>query len=184
MAGAVEGEGDLAVAGFFRLHHLVVIGHRLRIRFLERGERENDVVGRDRRAVVPFCFGPQPKGNGRKIARIAQRFGQEAVSGRNFVERLRQQRVVKEIGALDESAFDQADDGIEIVEGAERDLPRRAAFRRFGVDVVETRKAGRIFQVAKRRRAVPPNRPAVCAAALVVQAGSGNRRARVRALRM
>ena len=114
MAGAVEGERDLAIAGFFRLHHLVVIGHRLRIRFLERGERENDVVGRDRRAVMPFCFRPQPKRHGRKIVRIAQRFGQEAVSGRDFVERLRQQRVVKEIGALNESAFDQPTTGLKL----------------------------------------------------------------------
>ena len=56
-----------------------------------------------------------------------------------------------------ERAFDAGDRAVEIVEGAERDLPRRAAFRRVGVDVVELLEAGRIFEVAEQRQAVPPD---------------------------
>ena len=53
--------------------------------------------------------------------------------------------------------FTPATAHVEIVVGAERDLPRRAAFRRVGTDVVELLEAGRIFEVAEQRKAVPPD---------------------------
>ena len=42
-------------------------------------------------------------------------------------------------------------DHVETVKGAERDLPYRAALRRTGIDVIEMRKARRIFQIAEWR---------------------------------
>ena len=47
--------------------------------------------------------------------------------------------------------FYACDHHVEIVEGADRDLPHRAAFRRGGVDVVELLEAGGIFEIAEQR---------------------------------
>ena len=82
--------------------------------------------------------------------------GEEPVSARYLVERRYQQRVVGKIGAEHERTFDAVDHHVEVVVGAERDLPRHAALWRFGVDVVEFLETGRVFQIAERRYAVPP----------------------------
>ena len=57
-----------------------------------------------------------------------------------------------------ERAFHARDHEVEIVEGADRDLARRAGLRRIGIDVVELLEAGRIFQVAEQRQTVTPRR--------------------------
>ena len=106
---------------------------------------------------MPFRFCPQSKGGRGEVVRIAHRLGEQSVFARYFVERRHQQRLVDEIDAEDERAFDSGDHHVEVVVGAERDLARRAALRRVRVDVVELLEAGRIFQVAEQRHAVPPN---------------------------
>ena len=151
---------------FSALTTVAVIGGGLRVYFLERIEREYHVVRRDRLAVVPFCFRPQPIGGRGEVVRIAHRLGKQPVFARYFVERRHQQRVVDAIDAEDERAFDAGDRHVEVVVGAKRDLPRRTALRRAGVDIVELLEAGWIFQFAERRYAVPPRRGfAACASA-------------------
>ena len=142
---------------FSTLRHLAIRGGELRIEFIECIERENNVIRRDRLAVMPFCFRPQPKCGRGEIVRIAHRLGKQSIFARYFVKRRHEQRLVDEIDALDERAFDAGDRHIEVVEGTERDLARRAAFRRFRIDVVELLETGRIFQVAEQRYAVPPD---------------------------
>ena len=150
IAGRVEGEGDLAVAGFFNLDDVAVIGGELRTVFFEGIEGKDHVFGRDRLAVVPFRLSTQPIGGRGKIVRITDGFGEQTIFGRHFVERRHQEGVVNGINAGRERAFDACHHNIEIVVGAERDLPRHAAFRRGGVDVFEMFEAGRIFQVAEQ----------------------------------
>ena len=136
---------------------MAVRGGNLRTEFIECIEGENHVFRRDRLAIVPFCLCPQSKGDRGEIVRIAHRLGEQSVFARHFIKRRHEKCLVDEIDAEDERAFDSGDHHIEVVEGAERDLTRRAALRRVRVDVVELLEAGRIFQVAERRYAVPPN---------------------------
>ena len=156
VARAVEGEGDLALAGFLDLDHVAIIGGELRAVLLGCVEREDHVLGRHRHAVVPFRFRAQPVRDRREIVRIADRFGEQPIGAGDFVEREGQQRVVDKPDAGGEGAFDAGDDDVQIVERADGNLPRRAAFRRGGVDVVELLEAFRIFQVAEQRQAVTP----------------------------
>jgi len=108
---------------------------------------------------MPFRFGPQLERSGGEVVRVVHRLGKEPISARYFIERCHQQGVVGEIDADGERAFHAIDHHVEVVVGAERDLPRRPAFGRIGVDVVELLEAGWIFQVAERRHAVPPRCP-------------------------
>ena len=127
--------------------------------FLERVEREDHVVRRHRLAVVPFRLAAQTIGDGRKIVGMADRLGQQAVFGRDFVERRRHQRFVDELGRpMRSMPFTPATTTIEIVERADRDLADDAALGRVRIDVVEVLEAGRIFDVAEQRQAVAPDR--------------------------
>ena len=164
VARAVEGEGHFALAGFLRLHHMAVIGAELRAVLLEGVEREDDVFGRDRLAVVPARVGAQPIGDRRKIVRMADRFGQQTIFGGNFVQRRGRQRLGEQLGAHGEAALHARRDHVEIVEGAERDLSHRAALRRSRIDVVEMLEARRIFDVAEQRQS-RASMVAACAAA-------------------
>ena len=146
IAGLIEGKGDIALAGFFRLGDVAIIGRHLRRMLLERVERKDHVLRRHRLAVMPFGIGAQAIGDGGKIGRMADAFRQQTVFGRDFVERGHHQRVVDKVDSGSQRALHAGNDHVEIVERAERDLARAAAFRRFRIDVVEMRKAGRIFQ--------------------------------------
>jgi hypothetical protein len=101
------------------------------------------------------------------------------ICARYLVERRHQQCVVVEIDADGERAFHSIDDHVEIVVGAERDLPRRAAPWRFRTDVVELLEAGRIFQSPNGDMPCRQTRlaPSSCASARLVQADSESRRA-------
>src|SRR6185437_1184033 len=61
-----------------------------------------------------------------------------------------------------ERALDAGDDDIEIVECADRDHPRDAAFGRVRIDIVEPFEVGRILDVAEQRERVLPNRSIGC----------------------
>jgi hypothetical protein len=87
VAGSVEREGDLALAGLLGLGHVAVVGRQLRVILLERVEREDDVVRRDRLAVVPARLGTQAIGHRGEVSRVADGVGEQAVFGRNLVER-------------------------------------------------------------------------------------------------
>ena len=144
---------------FSALSDVAIAGAGLRADFLERLEGEDHVLGRHRLAVVPFRLGAQFIGGGGEVVRIADGLGKQPVDARDFIERRHKQRVVQQVDALRERAFDAGDHHVEIVEGAERDLRCGAALRRLRVDVVELLEAGRIFQLAEFRHAVPPGRP-------------------------
>jgi len=106
---------------------------------------------------MPFRFCAQPIGNRGEVGGIAHRLGEQTVFARYFVERRHRKRVVDQlIGAGGERAFDACDYHVEVIEGADRDLPCHAALRRFDVDVVELLEAGRIFEVAEQRQPVLP----------------------------
>src|SRR5262249_30124678 len=60
VAGSVEGEGDLVVAGLLGFADMPVIGGLLRAIFLESIERKNYVGRRDRSAVMPLRLAAQP----------------------------------------------------------------------------------------------------------------------------
>ena len=141
---------------FSDLDDVPVIGGELRAVFLRSVERENHVVRRDRTAVMPFRFARAADRGRGKIVRIAHRFGDEPIFARHFIERVREQRVVDQRDSAGEIAFDAGHDHVEAVEGADGDLPRRAALRGVGVDVIELLESWRIFQVAVERSAVPP----------------------------
>ena len=158
IARRIEGKLDLAIADFFGLHHVAVIGRILRMMFLERIERENHVVRRHRLAVMPFCLRPQTIGDGGKILGMADRLGQRAVFGRNFVQRRRHQRFVDELDGCRDRAFDAGNGDIEIVERPDQDLAGNAALGRIRIDVIEALEAGRIFDVAEQRQRVAPDR--------------------------
>src|SRR5215471_9947566 len=127
VAWRIEHEGDLAVAGFFRFGDMPVISRKLRAVLPERVERENHIIRRDRLAVLPLSLRPQPVRDRGEIGWKADRFRYQAVFARNLVECGDQQRFVKKIGPGGERAFHAGDGGIEIVEGADPDLPRTAA---------------------------------------------------------
>ncbi len=156
IARRVERKGELAIAGFFDLDDMAIIGGELRTVFFERVEGKDHVVGRHRLAVVPFCFSTQPIGCRGEIVRIADGFRDQAVLGGHFVQRRRQKRVVDVVDPGRQRAFDASNHDIEIVVGSDRNLPHGAAFRCRGVDVVELLEAGGIFQVAKQGKPVPP----------------------------
>ena len=63
IARRIENEGHLALARLFRLGDVTVIGGKLRAVFLQRLERKNHIVGRDRLAVMPSGVRPQPVGD-------------------------------------------------------------------------------------------------------------------------
>jgi len=63
VAGTIEGEGDLAIAGLLDFDGVPVICGIVGAVFLEHREGKNHVLGRHRRAVVPLRFGAQPVGD-------------------------------------------------------------------------------------------------------------------------
>ena len=88
-----------------------------------------------------FALARSLRGRG-EVVRVTNGLGEEPIAARYLVERRYQQCVVVEIDADGERAFHSIDDHVEIVVGAERDLPRGTALGRFGIDVVELLEAG------------------------------------------
>ena len=83
-------------------------------------------------------------------------FDSAADVGRHFVERRYQQRVGDHACAGRNRALQPRHHLIEIVEGAECVQAHAAAFGRTRIDVVEVLEAGRVFELAEQRQAVPP----------------------------
>jgi hypothetical protein len=81
----VEGEGNLVVAGLLRLDDVLVIKRGARMCFLLFIEREDDVLRRDRGAVVETSLGVDAEGHRRIVRWIGDPFGDEAVLGRRLV---------------------------------------------------------------------------------------------------
>src|SRR6187455_3270822 len=106
---------------------------------------------------MPFCVGAQPKRHRRKIFRIGDGFGEEAIGAGNFVKRRHHEGVVEKFNATHQSALRACNDEIEVVEASERDLRRGAAFRSVWFYVIEVLEARRVLEVGKLGEAVPPS---------------------------
>src|SRR3981081_1398322 len=106
IAGRIEGKLYIAITAFFGIHHMTVIGRVLRVIFFERIERENHILWRYRRAVMPFRLRPQTIDDVRKILGMTDLFGQRAVFGRNLIQRGRHQSFVDEPDSGGDGAFD------------------------------------------------------------------------------
>src|SRR3954447_12068452 len=87
---------------------------------------------------------------------MTDRFGQQAVFGRDLVQRSHHQGVVDIVDACRDRALHARDDEVEIIEGAEAAEAHRAALRRLRIDVVETLEARRIFELPEQREGVTP----------------------------
>ena len=156
VAGAIEGEGNIAFAALFRLHNVAIIGAELRIVLLDGIEGEHNVLGRHRLAVVEAGLGAQAIDHRGKIRRMADGFRQQSVIGGNLVERGHQQRVIEEVHAARERPPHHPDRQIEIVEGARSADPRHAGLRRARIDIVEILEARRLAGRVKQGERVAP----------------------------
>ncbi len=156
IAGAVEVEGDLALAGLLGLLHVAEIGGVERGVLGEALERPDHIFRRHRLAVLPARDGAQAVGDRRAVGRIGDGFRQQTVVGGNLVERRGGQAFGDEPQPARQRAFDAGNDLVEVVEGAEGALPQSAADRRLRVDVVEMLEAGGVFRLAEERQPVLP----------------------------
>ena len=153
---AVEGELDIALAGFLGFDDVLVIGSVHRAVLLQDLEREDHVVGRHRFAVVPARFLAQAVGDRGKVVGVGGGFSQQAVFGDDLVLRLRHQRFIDQRRCRRERALDAGNRHVEIVERADRDHPRDAALGRIRIDVIEAGEVGRILDVAEQREGMAP----------------------------
>src|SRR5262249_49897925 len=153
-AGLIKMKCDLTLAGLFQPYDVTIV--RLVAGIVPRKgfKRKNDIVGCDRLSVVPLRLGTQSVGGRWEIVRIGHNFSKQPVFGGRLVERGPHQGVGGERDTGDERAFDPGYDHIEIVKRADRDLSRATAFWRLGINVLEMRKPGRIFQLPEEGEAV------------------------------
>src|SRR4051795_13213279 len=158
VARRVEHELYLTLADLLGFHHMAVIGRVLRVMLLEGIEREDHVIRGYRLAVVPFGLRPQAVSHEGEIIRMADGLGQRAVLGRDFVKRGRREGFVDERHGTGDLPLHTGDDDVEIVECADGDLARDAAFWRFRIDVVEALEVRRVFDLSEQRQRVPPSR--------------------------
>ena len=171
IAGGIESESDLALAALLDTHDVAVKCADEGVVSLVGLEGIDHVLERNRLAVVMPSFGAQAKRGRRKVRGVTDRFCDQPVMGRRFVERWHHQRVANRTGSRSEQALEPGNYLIEVVESAERHQAYRTTFRRLRIDVVEMPEAGRIFEIAEQRQTVPPLRLGDCARAGV--AGNG-----------
>jgi hypothetical protein len=127
---------------------------------LEDLEREGDVVGGERAAVVEGDAGTHQKTIGQPVRGYLHRTSGKAVEGIGLVIGARHQAREGELHAL--RAVAPQDEDVKriecekvLIEGpGGSDLGERAALGRIGVDVVEMLKVGRIFEISESRHAV------------------------------
>src|SRR5262245_7399275 len=118
-----------------------------RIVALEDVEGENDITWRDRQAVVPPGLRPEAVGHGGKVSRVIDRFSQQPIFARYFVQRRYEQRLVEQGDASAENALYPRNDDVEIVVRADHALADQAALGRSWVDESEMSELGRISQL-------------------------------------
>lgn len=135
---------------------MAVIGRVSGVELLEGIEREDHVIRSDRVAVMPFSLRPQTIDHEGKIVGVANGFGQRAVFGRDFVERLRHEGLIDKPDGTGDLSLHTRDDHVEIVEGADGDLPNGTALGRVRIDVIEALEVGGILDVAEQRQRMAP----------------------------
>ena len=150
--------------------------------FLQRGQREGDVMRSQLRAVMEPRLGTHREAIGQLVRRDLHRFRGEAVHRVRLVIGARHQRREGQVHALRALALQNV--GVERIEGEKglvvgahrRDDRKQPALRRVDIDVVEMVEVGGIFQVAERRDAVSLG-AASAAAAAASCSGAQRRRA-------
>ena len=156
IAGPVERELDLALAGLLALDDVTVIPVEHRAVLLQRIEREDNILRRHRLAVVPACGRVQTIDGPGKIVGIGDGIGEQPVSGRRFIQRAGGQRLEDLADAVGERSLHTIDDQIEVVEGAEREHADDAALGGIRPDVVVVLEAGGILDVTQGGDPMPP----------------------------
>ena len=128
--------------------------------FLQRVQREGDVMRGQLRTVVETRLGSHREAIGELVGRNPHRFCGKAVHRVGLVVRARHQRIKTQLHAL--GALTLEDEGVERIEGLERlivgpgrrDRGKQPSLRRVRIDVVEMVEVGRIFQIAEHRQPV------------------------------
>ena len=146
----VECEGHLAVAGLLGLDDVLVVVLRLRIGLLLRLQRVDDVLDRDRTAILEAGLGPDLEGDRGEIGGIGDPLADQAVLRRGLVRAVDHQRIVEQakIGCL--LAFEA--ERVEAVERAFGELPKRATLGRVRVHPIEVLEARPVFRFAHQRQ--------------------------------
>ena len=155
----VERKPDFAFARLLALDDVLVVRAVHRAVLLQRVEREDDVIGRYGLAVMPARRRVQPVNDPGKIVGIGGGLGELPVSGRWFVFRTGCQRFNNHGRAAGKRSLEAADDDIEVVEGALFEHAHHAALRRIRIDVVVALEVRGVFDVAKYRQCMSPDRP-------------------------
>jgi len=135
-----EVEGHLALAGPLGPGHVLVIEGVVGGDLLDGLEGEDDVLGRDRPAVVEAGAGAQADRGRAEVGRIGHPFGDKAVGGAGLVGALRHQSVVDQAEADGGAALDR--ELVERVEAAQRPAAHAAALGSVGIDPVEMLEVG------------------------------------------
>lgn len=143
------------VAGLLGLDDVLVVERIHGVDPLQLVQRKHDIVGRDRRAVVELCFGPQFEGGGRIILRIADALRDQTIIGRRLVGVRRHQAVKGHVDAG--SLHTLVGKRVEGVKSALGELAHGAALRRIGINPVEMFKIGRHLRCADQRYGVMAN---------------------------
>ena len=146
----VEIEGDLVLPRRFGPRHVLVVEAHARIGGLVHLEAVDDVLGRDRLAVMPACLVAELEGDRGVVGRIGGPFGDQAVGGGRLVQTVGHQVLIDEAEPARRLAL--VEHRIEAIEAADIGHAHDAAFRRVGIDEVEMGEARGIFRLADQRQ--------------------------------
>src|SRR5262249_40329132 len=133
-----------------------LLGDRVAL-VLENFQREGDVVGGERTAIVERDAGPHQETISESVGRYLHRTRSEAVQRVGFVLGARHQAREGELHTLRASAL--KDEAVERIEGEKvliegpscPDVGEHAALRGVWIDVIEMLEVGRIFEIAEGR---------------------------------
>src|SRR5215470_12931137 len=149
---------DDRVIGRFRADKVAqqLLGDRVAL-VLENFQREGDVVGGERTAIVERDAGPQQETISESVGRYLHRTRSEAVQRVGFVLGARHQAREGELHTLRTIAL--KDEAVERIEGEKvliegpscADVGEYAALRGVWIDVIEMLEVGRIFEIAEGR---------------------------------
>jgi hypothetical protein len=142
---SVERKRDFSRACHLGAHDMAIVGRKSRVVLLECIKGKDHVLGCYWHAIMPFGRRPQSVRHRTEVRRMADGLGKQAVFGRHFVERRRQQCLVDELDSAGEDALHSVHCHVEIIKRAGDAPSHRAGFRRLRVDVVKVREMERIF---------------------------------------
>src|SRR5262245_32683093 len=133
-----------------------LLGERVAL-VLENFQREGDVVGGERTAIVKRDAGPQQETISETVRRYLHRARSEAVQRVGLILGARHQAREGELHTLRTIALE--DEAVERVEGEKvliegpscPDVGEHAALRGVWIDVIEMLEVGRIFEIAEAR---------------------------------